>query len=128
MSIDYDGINEAFHNAIRRSERYMLEALQEAFPDYHPPLTWQICGDCRGEGSNSRHLGVVDPDDWDDEDFCAYLEGRYNETCQACSGTGKVKQFDHSTAPPEIQDFIEGYMETAYQDAQVQRQERMMGA
>lgn len=59
-----------------------------------PPSRWAICEDCHGEGHNSRHLGDVtnwlaeDPDAAED-----YFAGLYDQTCQNCGGSGKVREF-----------------------------------
>jgi DnaJ-class molecular chaperone len=53
---------------------------------------WIICPTCMGEGKSSRHLGVIDCDEWDADEFADYLEGAYDQTCTTCNGTGKVRE------------------------------------
>lgn len=55
---------------------------------------WMICPHCRGEGQTSAHLGEVDPDDFDADDFQDYLAGGYDAPCGACGGSGKVREAD----------------------------------
>jgi len=54
---------------------------------------WEICSNCEGNGSHSRHLGVItgsDRDDWSDEEFNDYMNGSYDTPCSVCAGAGKV--------------------------------------
>lgn len=66
---------------------YSLEDMGE--PERLGP--WIICPTCSGEGKSSRHLGVVNPDDFSDDDWDYYLAGGYDVQCHVCSGTGKVR-------------------------------------
>src|ERR1039458_2455528 len=62
------------------------------------PTHWEICGECRGEGKSSEHLGCYtasefaesfDPDEAED-----YFNGVYDRPCSDCGGTGKVREVD----------------------------------
>lgn len=61
------------------------------------PARWEICGDCRGRGGSSEHLGAFTAEDWaeQDDDFRAdYLAGVYDRPCSSCGGDGKVRVVD----------------------------------
>jgi hypothetical protein len=64
-----------------------------------PTWEWAICGECRGHGSNSAHLGDVtqwlaeDPDAIED-----YMSGMYDQRCPGCGGSGKVHEFTGDAA------------------------------
>ena len=47
------------------------------------------CYDCTGTGRTSAYLGVVDPSEWEDEDFSRYLSGGYDKPCSSCHGSGR---------------------------------------
>lgn len=53
---------------------------------------WMICPTCSGNGSHARHLGVVNPEDWSDDEWEDYRGGVYDTTCESCHGTGKVRE------------------------------------
>lgn len=53
---------------------------------------WIICPTCQGDGSSSRHLGVVNPDDFSPDEWDSYRSGGYDQTCSNCEGTGKVRE------------------------------------
>lgn len=54
-------------------------------------MKWAICCNCGGDGSHSRRLGVINPDEWTDEELEAYRCGAYDKPCEDCDGAGKVK-------------------------------------
>ena len=51
---------------------------------------WCICPECDGDGKTSAHLGVVNREDWDEDEFQFYMEGGYDRPCSFCGGSGKV--------------------------------------
>lgn len=53
---------------------------------------WCICSNCDGEGAHSKRLGVIACDDWTDDELDAYKGGAYDQTCEVCEGTGKVRE------------------------------------
>lgn len=57
-------------------------------------MKWCICPECGGDGGSSAYLGVVNPDDWDEEEFQHYLDGRYDRPCTFCGGSGKLLTAD----------------------------------
>lgn len=66
------------------------------------PGRWEICGDCRGDGGSSAHLGSWSADEWADEDpdwRDDYLAGKFDALCPACAGSGKVKVPDMARIP-----------------------------
>lgn len=52
---------------------------------------WAICPECEGDGSHAKHLGVINREDWDEEEFEDYMAGYYDRPCACCNGTGKVR-------------------------------------
>lgn len=59
-----------------------------------PKRKWIICPDCDGEGHNARHLGEINRDEWDDEEFERYMDGGYDKQCTTCGGAGKIRKGD----------------------------------
>ena len=57
---------------------------------------WSICPACNGDGC-ADSLGVVDRDDFDDEEWQRYLAGQYEARCSVCNGRGRVPEFDTSS-------------------------------
>ena len=51
---------------------------------------WEICCNCDGNGSHAKHLGIIDTEEWSDEELDAYMNGGYDTACEVCDGTGKV--------------------------------------
>lgn len=62
------------------------------------PTRWAICPECDGHGKSSAYLGAITADDrerdWSEEEFDEYLRGGYDRRCDACEGSGKVKEVD----------------------------------
>jgi hypothetical protein len=54
-------------------------------------MKWAICCNCGGDGSHARNLGVINPDEWTDEELEAYRCGAYDTACEDCDGSGKVR-------------------------------------
>lgn len=73
------------------------------YTDDGMPRRWAICDECCGEGKSSAHLGCFSMEDLqEDPDFCSdYFSGRYDRACQACHGTGKVKEIAYDHCTPE---------------------------
>lgn len=69
------------------------------------PAQWCICGRCRGEGKTSAHLGSFTREDFDeDPDFKQdYLDGLYDIACEACDGSGKVREIDRDACTSDDQ-------------------------
>lgn len=62
-----------------------------------PKNKWIICPGCDGEGRCVNPAidghGLTSADFADDPDFADdYFNGRYDESCRACAGTGKVRE------------------------------------
>jgi DnaJ-class molecular chaperone len=127
VNIDYDGISSVIDESINRALANLIETFTEEFGD--PPVThWEICPNCHGDGSHSKRLGVVDPDDWEPEEFDEYLAGRYDATCERCNGTGKIKELDEERLTPEQREWVQTYEDDIYESYAIQRQEMMFGA
>lgn len=64
-----------------------------------PKGAWCICPECDGEGKHSRNLGSFTQSEFnesfDTEDSRdAYFRGDYDQTCNTCAGTGKIREDD----------------------------------
>jgi hypothetical protein len=58
---------------------------------------WEICGDCRGNGTHDHpaFANGVEQDILDDEDSrTSYFRGDYDVRCDYCDGEGKVLMVD----------------------------------
>jgi hypothetical protein len=135
MKIDYDGIALVRESELNESERYLITALIDAMNDGEIPTVslntkWIICDYCDGEGSHSRRFGTITSDDWhewDEESRHEYMSGRYDERCQNCKGSGKVRALHEEALPTEIQDYIQRYRQDSYDSAMESYYERLAG-
>jgi|SRR5262245_29036029 len=58
-----------------------------------PATEWAICEACRGDGASTAYLGDVTNMIAEDPDFGEdYWRGVYDQPCDECGGTGKVRQ------------------------------------
>ena len=133
MYPDYDGLRERMQHNLNVAEREMLEALTDAMRDDEvTPCTlryeWVICDVCRGNGGHSRRLGVIDPSDWDEETLGWYREGVYNQPCERCDGSGKVRELDEERLPDEVRAWIDRYRQDQYECEMISYHERLAGA
>jgi hypothetical protein len=134
--IDYDAVEDDFQNQVNRYEAEMINHLMQAMSDGDVAncklvYDWQICNVCRGNGGHSRRLGVISQeiiDDWDDEDLDYYMSGGYDQTCERCDGSGKVKELNLRSLPEDVLLWIAKYRDDSYNSAYMTRSERMMGA
>lgn len=53
---------------------------------------WLICPTCSGDGSHAQRLGVVNPEEWSDDEWEDYMGGAYDDVCESCQGSGKVRE------------------------------------
>jgi DnaJ-class molecular chaperone len=135
MKIDYDGLQYDRECDYSYYTREMLEALLEAMREgevTYARITyaWVICDTCEGSGSNSRHLGVIDPDtwnDWDDDARESYLGGHYDRECESCGGSGKAKEMNYDILPADVQGWIDDYLQRASDYAYERYCERLAG-
>lgn len=63
------------------------------------PALWEICDECGGEGKHSHAVdgdGLTQSDlaEWDPDEIDTYMSGGYDQTCEICNGSGKVKLVD----------------------------------
>lgn len=70
---------------------------------------WIICPACRGEGScvnpNIDANGLTAEDFAEDPDFREdYFSGRYDQTCAACRGAGKITEERHDELERHAED------------------------
>jgi hypothetical protein len=80
---------------------------------------WIICPECEGEGKSSRHLGVINTEDWDEDDMEAYMEGQYYRRCDCCGGSGKVREANLSNFYQDEADRKEAYRYACKEDGRV---------
>lgn len=59
---------------------------------------WMICPACHGEGTVDT-LGIINPDDFDEDQMEMYMEGAYDRSCEVCKGSGKVREADEDGEP-----------------------------
>ncbi len=125
--IDYDGINSFIDEGINGGEAFALTAFAEEF-GHEPRTSWAICHVCRGEGGHSRRLGVVDPNEWDPDEWDDYMSGYYNARCERCDGAGKYREIDEGALSPEQAAWLCRYFDDLHESYDIQRQEMMFGA
>ena len=51
---------------------------------------WHICPTCDGDGKHSISLGVINTDEWSEDELSDYFAGGYDSTCETCKGSGKI--------------------------------------
>jgi len=82
------------------SERAMVKAIEDGedlvWPVVKRSSIWEICDVCGGDGSHVNPAidcgGISQDDFYDDPDFAdSYFSGAFDQQCQTCSGTGKVR-------------------------------------
>jgi hypothetical protein len=73
------------------------------------PLVWQICGQCRGEGTSCAYLGSYTSSEMDEagQEFREdYMNGVYDKPCPECKGSGKVQEIDWDKLTPDQQKMV----------------------
>lgn len=80
--------------------------------DYNdePTGKWIICEHCEGEGRHSKRFGCMTMSEFmetfdDEESREDYFDGAYDERCDACGGSGKMRDTE------ENRDMLERAME-----------------
>jgi hypothetical protein len=135
MNIDYDGIMLARESELNSDERRLIASMMDAMkdgeiPTVDVPTKWSICDYCDGDGGHSRRFGAISADEWhewSEEAQESYLSGRYDERCDLCNGSGKVRIINEDALPVEVQKWIHAYREDAYDSAMERYSERMAG-
>ncbi len=135
MNIDYDAIQYDRDCTYAWYTRELIDDLVTAMRDGEitkAPITyeWAICDECEGEGSHSRHLGVIDHEtwnDWQDDERASYLNGRYDRACIPCHGSGKVKELNYDILPDDVRAWIDNYFRVASECANENYYERLAG-
>ena|SRR3982751_5958519 len=98
------------------------------------PMKWAICETCSGNGRHSLAIdghGITQEErdrDWDDESWADYLQGKYDKTCNDCSGTGKVKIVDEDRLTTKEQALWSAWQQEEYEYRKMCEMERRMGA
>lgn len=135
MRVDYDGIRRGYEWAVNTGIRAMLGHLHEAMEDGEVTrqrirYIWVICDTCEGEGGHSRRFGAMTSEEfseWDDDSREAYLSGRYDESCEACDGSGKVQELDTESLTEDARAWVEAYERAVYEAAEAEAAERRWG-
>lgn len=99
--------------------------------EHRLPARWHICGTCDGNGSHSLALGAITQEDreqWDPDEWDCYMSGGYDSTCDACNGSGKVKEVDEKTCDPKLLALYQQNEDDDAEYAHVCAMERRMGA
>lgn len=98
------------------------------------PSKWDICSTCNGNGKHSLAVdghGITESErerDWDEESWSDYMQGRYDQTCTPCDGTGKVRVVDEDHLSPGL---LAQWLQWQQDDSDYRQQcemERRMGA
>lgn len=135
MNIDYDALSERLSSDLAlnksREVKYLLEAMQDGEIEYTPiECVWEICDYCNGDGGHSRRFGAYSADEWDelDEEFQqAYLSGRFDERCNPCDGTGKVRVIDEDQLTEQAREWLRLERESAWETASMHYHEMRAG-
>ena len=103
------------------------------------PTKWEICGECKGEGTVSRIPGAItesELDEWygNSEERYEFIKeyttpgGMYDMACPDCKGSGKVKVVDEDRLDALVLKVYHQAQSEAYADWAMAEQERRMGA
>lgn len=96
------------------------------------PAQWAICSTCSGSGGHSLRFGAITQSDrdenWDEDSFADYMDGKYDERCEPCEGTGKVLVIDREaierSSNVEVKAALLKYDEDARIDAEIEAEHR----
>jgi hypothetical protein len=109
--------------------------LHEDYPELLDLVTkWAICPTCRGNGTSTAYLGAYTQADREEmgDEWYEFMDdvraGIYDRGCDACAGSGKVREVDEAASHPETVRWWHEYMRDAYEAARIEAQERRMGA
>lgn len=130
--IDYDGINSVLDEIGNREEKQLISSVVRAMKDGEITncslhLSWEICHICHGNGGHSRRLGVIDIENWDEESFSEYMNGRYDSRCEMCDGSGKIKVLNEDYLPEDVKEYINDYYINLSQHLAERRSEMYFG-
>lgn len=94
------------------------------------PFRFEICSVCDGHGRSSAYLGAYTQSEMDEAgpDFHDdYMAGRYDRTCDACDGDGKVKVADYRRMTAAQREAFELDARLEAEDEAEREAERRMG-
>jgi RecJ-like exonuclease len=78
-----------------------------------PPMRWEICTRCEGEGTHTNPnidgngITASEWEEWDDDERDGYMSGRYDVACDECNGSGKIHVVDLERCTPEVRAIVE---------------------
>lgn len=66
---------------------------------HEPKGVWMICPHCSGDGKHSKRFGAMTQSEFyeafdDEESRSDYFSGAYDQTCNTCQGSGKIREGD----------------------------------
>lgn len=135
MNIDYDALSERLASDLAQNKsrevKYLLEAIRDGEIAPTPiECVWEICDYCNGDGGHSRRFGAYTMDEFEefDDDFReGYLSGRFDERCEACDGSGKVRVIDEEQLTDEAREWLEFERESSWETASMHYHEMRAG-
>jgi len=98
------------------------------------PTKWAICDRCHGEGHHGNPAFDGTTTEWwfegdpSGEQLDDYMSGRWDVRCEADCDHGKIKVVDEERLSEDTLALYHRHLQDLYEDAQVSRMERMMGA
>lgn len=115
-----------------RREREIILYLEDG-EEVQLPTKWAICRECRGEGAHSHAIdgnGITSSewDEWHEDEQEAYMNGDYDQPCDDCGGSGKVKVADLSNVNEEYKKLYFAQQCEADLCDRISEMERKMGA
>lgn len=97
------------------------------------PMKWEICGTCHGNCKHSLAVdgeGITQEDrerDWSDEEWEQYMAGGYDQPCENCGATGKVKVVDESVLSDKERKLYDDWCKSESEYKSICRMERLYG-
>lgn len=136
MYLDYDSIRDGYASdracSYAREAGMLARAIEAGeIASFALRIVWVICDRCHGDGGHSHRFGSYSADEFDefDDEFQdGYLSGRFDERCEVCAGSGKVRVIDEESLTDEAAKYLADAREDAYETASMHYAERMMGA
>lgn len=110
--------------------RFTVEDADGVEVEHTLPAVWTICRTCRGNGTHAHGIGAITGSEWaewHEDEREDYLAGRYDRTCEACDGSGKVLTVDEERADAAVLALYEERQADAAAERAREQYERRMG-